>query len=355
MITLAANMRKLIILSSFLISTTLAFCQEGQVIQEKATLFQLQHNADKIEFIVVDMVLNKKKPIFLWCQGSLPQPLFGEIFNRNNEWVFYFQGGGIANFNYSEIVKNYHLVVISMPHTPTIVSRENLSKQFLYVPDLSKPRELSEEYIEADYLENYVSRGNKVLEFLATKDWVNTDELVVAGASQGSKVATKIATCNPNVTHLGLFSPNPFGRIDQFVRQPRLDAQLGKISWAKADSLMQQQYDFFKKANNPDSLKADPRLKAWKTFSEPLYDDWLNLDIPIYLAYGTEDRTSDLCDIIPLFFISANKDNLTLKRYLHLEHNFFEVEEDGRTNYEKAHWNNVMMEFMNWIDKGANR
>ncbi len=337
-----------------MISINSAFSQEGQIIQEKATLFQLQNGEDTIEFIVVDTELNQRKPIFLWCQGSLPQPLFGEIFGRDGEWVYYFQGGGIANFNYSKIIENYHLVVISMPHTPTVVSKENLSKQFLYVPDLTKPRELSKKYIEKDYLENYVSRGTKVLDFLATKDWINTDELIVAGASQGSKVATKIATSNPLVTHLGLFSPNPFGRIDQFVRQPRLDAELGRITWEKADSLMQQQYDFFKKANNPDSLKAEPRLKAWKTFSEPFYDDWLALDIPIYLAYGTEDRASDLCDIVPLFFIAANKDNLTLKRHLHLEHNFFEAE-DGRTNYEKGHWHEVMMGFLDWLDNAANR
>ncbi|BDC99476.1 hypothetical protein [Persicobacter psychrovividus] len=344
-----------ILLILFLLSFNLTFAQKGKVIQEKATLFQLEGDTDTIEFIVVDTILDKKKPIFLWCQGSLPQPLFGEMLGRENEWKYYFQGGGIANFDYAKIVEDYHLVVISMPHTPVVVSRANLNQQFLYVPDPNKPSALSEQFIEADYLDNYVSRGNKVLEFLATKDWVETSGLIVAGMSQGSKVATKIAVNNPMVTHLGLFSPNPFGRVDQFIRQARLDAQLGKISWEKADTLMQLQYDYFKIAHNPDSLKAYPRLEGWKSFSEPLYDDWLSLDIPIYLAYGTEDRTSDLCDIVPLFFISVNKSNLTLKRYLHLEHNFFEVGENGRPNYEKANWDKVMLGFVEWINHVANK
>lgn len=346
-------MQKTIIAILFIISN-LAFSQEGQIIENKAILFQLPHGEDTIEFIIVDTMLNEKKPIFLWCQGSLPQPLFGEIYGANNEWSYYFQGGGIVNFNYREIVENYHLVVISMPKTPVRVSRNNLNRQFQYVPDLTKPRTFSKAYIEADYLENYVKRGNKTLEFLKTKDWVSSGKLVVAGHSQGSKVATKIATTNPSVTHLGLFSPNPFGRVDQFIRQARLDAQLGRISWLKADSIMEQQYDWFRKAHNHDTLKADPRLKAWKSFSEPFYDDWLSLNIPIYLAYGTEDRASDLCDIMPLFFIAENKDNLTLKRYLHLEHNFFKVDEGGKVNYQNPHWTSVMTGFLDWLNQSSN-
>lgn len=342
-------MYKVVLFFLLFISFNPTFCQEGRVIHEKATLFQLKRDRDTIEFIVVDTVLNEKKPIFLWCQGSLPQPLFGEIDNHSSEQTYYFQGGGIANFNYSKIVESYHLVIVSMPKTPVTVSKEHLNEQFLFVPDLDNPKALLKEYIESDYLNNYVYRGNEVIQYLSSKNWVNTDELVVAGASQGSKVATKIARTNPLVTHLGLFSPNPFGRIDQFVRQPRLDAQLGRITWEEADSLMEKQYDFFKKANNPDSLKVEPRLNAWKTFSEPSYDDWLTLNIPIYLAYGTEDRSADLCDIVPLFFIAENKNNLTLKRYLNLDHNFFEVDKNGRTNHKKAYWNDVIMTFLNWL------
>lgn len=332
-----------------LLGLNLAICQKGQIIQNKAISFQLPLNGDTIEFIVVDKTLSKKKPIFLWCQGSLPQPLFGEYYDQNNQWSYHFQGGGIANFNYAKIVEKYHLVVISMPKTPLVVSREYLNNQFLYVPDKSNPETLSNEYLEADYLDNYVTRGNEVIRFLSKQDWATTEGLVVAGASQGSIVATKIATSNPLVTRIGLFSTNPFGRIDQLIREARFDAHLGKTSWEKADSTIQDQYDFFKKAHNPDSIKNDPGLKAWKTFSEPIYDDWLSLKIPIYLCYGTEDRVADLCDIIPIFFIAANKDNLTMKRHLYLEHNFFEVDENGNTNYQKPHWNDVMMDFLNWM------
>jgi len=339
-------MRKLIAILTLLYCSANSFGQSGQLIENKAIKFSIELEADTIDFIVVDTLLNEKKPIFLWCQGSLPVPLFCEIENYGN----YFFGGGVSNFDYREIAKQYHLVIISMPKTPILVRKENLNSSFQYIPNPEEPNKFSIDYIKADYLENYVNRGLKVLEFLKLQDWVDHEKLVVAGHSQGTKIATKIAAKNNEVTHLGLFAANPFGRIDQYVREARLDAQLGKISWEKADSLMNNYYEFYKQVNNEDSINADPSLNAWKTFTQTYYDDWLSLEIPIYLAYGTEDRTSDLCDIVPLFFIEKGKENLTLKRYIGLEHNFFELKENGRANHEKGHWNEVIEEFIQWIE-----
>lgn len=55
------------------------------------------------------------------------------------------------------------------------------------------------------------------------------------------------------------------------MRQARLDAQLGKITWEEADQQMEAQYEYFKTANNPDSLAQNPELKAWQSFSEPFW------------------------------------------------------------------------------------
>jgi pimeloyl-ACP methyl ester carboxylesterase len=321
------------------------YSQRGVLIENKAILFSLEQNQDTIDFIIVDTTIHEKKPIFLWCQGSLPIPLFCEI----ESYGYYFFGGGVTNFNIADIVDAYHLVVISMPKTPVFAKKENLNKAYQYTPYPEQDNRFSDAYIEADYLENYVKRAKAVLQFLERQPWVSSDTLIVAGHSQGSKIASKIAVEHPGITHLGLFSANPFGRIDQYVRTARLDAQIGKISWQEADSIINQQYAFFEKVNNVDSIKTNPEFKAWKSFNETYFDDWLALDIPIYLAYGTEDRSADLCDIIPLFFIGEGKKNLTLKRYPGLEHNFFEVSPEGRPNYEKGHWAEVVKTFTEWV------
>jgi len=91
-------------------------------------------------------------------------------------------------------------------------------------------------------------------------------------------------------------------------------------------------------------------MKTLNSFSKPYFDDLLKLKIPICVVYGTEDRVADLCDLLPLFFIEQGKSNLTLKRYINLEHNFFEVDKNGKVNYENAHWEDVMNQFVKWIN-----
>jgi pimeloyl-ACP methyl ester carboxylesterase len=342
---LNAKQNSIIFMFLLLLGTLSSKSQEHKVIHKQVIQFSLKSKNDSINFVVVDTSLQQKKPVFLWCQGSLPIPLFAEL----EEYGYIFLGGGVSNFDYKTIVKKFHLVIISMPKTPVSVDKEHLNRSMQYIPNPEQPHNFSKAFYEADFLENYVERGQAVLKFLKKQKWVDRKQLVIAGHSQGSKVATKIAVNHSEVTHLGLFGANPFGRIDQMIREARLKAELGKISQAKADSIIKDQYDFFRYVQDDSARKEDPSLKAWKSFEQMFYRDWLKLEIPIYLAYGTADRTSDLCDLIPLYFIAAGKENLTMKRYWGWEHNFFEVSKDGAINYEKAHWAEVMNTFLNWI------
>lgn len=327
----------------FLFFFHFTFSQKGKIINNQSTSFEILDKNEKIEFIVFDTELTEKKPVLLWCQGSLPYPIY---VNSKEEGIWLI-GGGITNFDISNIVKNYHLVIISMPKTPLVADEKEINESYWYFGNSNDKNIPTTEFQKADYLENYVNRGLKVLKFLKKQNWVDNSKLIVVGHSQGSKVATKIAIENKNVSKLGLFSANPFGRIDQNIRSYRKDAEQKLISWKEADKKIEEEYQTFKDANNPKILKEKPELLAWKSFSIPLIDDWINFNKPIYLAYGTNDIASDLNDIIPLYFIREHKDNLTLKRYLNLEHNFFEVEE-GKANHEKPHWENVMNEFINW-------
>lgn len=338
---------KIILLTIFLFISLFLSSQNKNIINNEATHFSIKMKNDTIDFIVLDTVLNTRKPIFLFCQGSLPMPLFVKPENEQI-WMI---GGGIINFNINEIKKEYHLVVISMPKTPIIVGEKNLNESYCYVPDSTKPKEFDKQYVLADYLENYQKRGNEVLKYLRKQKWVDNSKLVVAGHSQGSKVATSITISNKNVTQLGLFSANPFGRIDQLVRGSRKDAEAKKITWQEADEKINSRYQMLRDAYNETVLKNEPDLLAWKSFSKPQINDWLKIKIPTYLAYSTNDIASDLCDLVPLFYIQNSKNNLTFKRYLNLEHNFYEVNEDGSPDYEKEHWKEVMSEFVKWTLK----
>lgn len=327
---------------TFFLSFQLFFSQNRKVINNESTHFQISDRSENIDFIVVDPKLETKKPIFLWCQGSLPYPLY--VNSKSGIWLI---GGGITNFDVKNIKKYYHLVIVSMPTTPVIAEENQINDSYWYIGNSKDKDEPSEDFIKADYLENYTSRAIRVLKFLKKQDWVDNSQLIVAGHSQGSKVATKITAEYQPVSKLGVFGANPFGRIDQNIRDYRKDAEKNTITWADAEKGIEKQYQLYKEANDPEILKNKPSLLSWKSFSIPLLDDWLSFNKPIYMAYGTHDIASDLCDLVPLYFIRAHKDNLTYKRYLNMDHNFFEME-NGEPNHDKPHWEQVMNRFIEW-------
>lgn len=185
-------MKKLLYLIAFLFLFQFSFAQKNEIINNQVVHFSLKHNNDIIDFIVIDTVLTTKKPIFLFCQGSLPMPLFIKQTKGNIKMI----AGGIKNFDIDKIKEHYHLVMISMPKTPFIVEAKNLDNSYCYIPDPKKPEEFSNEYELSDYLENYEVRGNTVLKYLQKQKWVDNSKLIVAGHSQGSKVATAIAISN---------------------------------------------------------------------------------------------------------------------------------------------------------------
>lgn len=338
---------RLLVLLTVMLSALRASAQE--VVNNESTHFQLKQKAGTIDFMVMDTVLTRKKPVFLWCQGSLPYPLY----LQDTSGVLYLLGGGVPNFDLAGIRKHYHLVVISMPETPFIAPVTEVSEGYWYAPD-PEHNNPTMEFVKADYLDHYVERAHTVLKFLAKQQWVDRSELIVAGHSQGAKVAVQIAVREKSVTKLGIFGGNPFGRVDQMIRQARKDAESGKITWEEADRRMQEEYAQYALANDPAAVESDPGLLAWKTFSLPFMEKLVALKIPVYMVYGTADIVADLCDLAPLYAIRAGKKNLTCVRRIGEEHNFFPVDENGQPDHANGKWGEVMDGFIAWTNEMEN-
>jgi len=338
------KLQKLLLLFS-IISSFALFGQE-RVPGTNYTHFQLKNKQDTIDFVVADTSFNEVKPILLFCQGSQPIPLF-IVFDDGH-----ILSAPLGNFDVQHMKLNYHVVVISMPHTPVVVNRNLLNRQYSYITDTTHQYSYSLDYLLSDYAENYINRANIVLKYLQKQKWVNPNELVVSGHSQGSRIAVGITALNKNVTRLGLFGYNPMNRREQLIRQARKSAEQGEITWEKADSIQEEQLEHYKVSQNEDSVKAHPYLTAWKSFSKSTLDELLQIDIPIYIAYGSEDIAADPCDLLPLKFIENRKDNLTLHRYPNLDHNFFPVNENGESDHStRGFWQEVMNAFIDWTRK----
>jgi len=75
------------------------------------------------------------------------------------------------------------------------------------------------------------------------------------------------------------------------------------------------------------------------------------LKIPIYITYGTKDIGTLGCDILPIEFAKIGKTDYKLKAYPGLGHNFEEIDENGQSNFDKMHWDEVFTEFMKWLEE----
>ena len=307
--------------------------------------FKIINNSDTIEFVKTNSKIDSIKPVIIFCQGSNPIPL---IINKNNTKFF----ATLSNFDYKKIALKYHLIIISMPHIPVEVNYNKVNSQYCYITDSTDQHSYPASYLTKNYSEKYIERTKAVIEYLYKQNWVNKKQVILFGHSQGSKIAVGAALFNPKVSHVGYASGNPIGRIDQLIREQRKLAKENKITREESQLQIESIYgmwsDICKNPNATTTEFGDPN-RTWTSFSKPLIDDMLNLNKPLYVTYGTEDVTSMFCDLLPIYFIRANKNNLTLKPIIGVDHNFFEIDTNGNTDYKKGHWQDIIDDFIKWV------
>ena len=332
-------MKKITTLLALLTFIHLGYTQ-NRVEGTEFTAFSIKETNDTIDFVIADTILNVKKPMLLFCQGSMPVPLFVNVEDERIIPLI------LGNFDLDEMKKHYHVVVISMPKTPMIAKYAELSEEYFYIGNSGR-RNPTDEFSLADYSENYLRRAKLVIDYLKKKAFIDSSKLVVCGHSQGSRIAVGIAATNKEVTHLGLFGYSYERRIDGIIRKIRVQAENCEITWEEADSLQADRYEFYSRVLNDDSLKATPHLTSWKSFSKTSIIELAALKIPVYIANGSEDVGCAETDMIPLYFIEKGKTNYVFRRYPGLEHNFFPIV-DGMPDYKNGEWVNVMNAFIQW-------
>ncbi len=335
--------RQFIIL--FILVTFDIFSQDlGLISGLDARHFQLKNSKDTIDFVLINGNTDIKKPTLIFCQGSNPRPLI--VILPSGKKFF-----PSVNFDLNKIAKEYHLILVSMPNTPVEVPKHKLSNDFCVISDTNDQHSFSQLYLANNYADNYIRRTKEVINFLSAQKWVYADKILLFGHSQGSKVAVGASISNPKVFKVGYASGNPIGRIDQLIREQRQLANDRKISQEQAQKQINDTYEMWRQINeapNATSTEFGDPNKTWTSFSTSTLDELLMIKQPLYVVYGTSDITATFCDLLPLYFIRSHKSNLTLRPYLDLEHNFFEIDKDGAPIYTKGHWQEVMDDFLFW-------
>lgn len=290
-------------------------------------------HASGVDYILVGNDTNKQKDALIFLQGSLPIPL---VINMDNgEYI-------LLPFNYQKLSEQYHVYVITMPHTPIAAQANQLNKQYCYIPNRGNPNKFSEEYLKANILETYVSRTNTVINDIKQKHW-NANKVHLIGHSQGAKIAAVVASNNNSVSTVAFLGFNAFGRFDEQIRKLRLK-QLPQKEYESQLNLLYNDWKHIK--SNADNWQDG--LNSWVSFSIDYTPYLLNINCPMFIGYGTQDIGASNSDLIPLKLVDAGKTNFTIKPYVGLDHNFFEFN-DGKPDRSKGHWAEVVEDVVEWI------
>lgn len=323
------------------LATVVCFGQDLGVIENSnSRIFEIVENQDTIHFIKINKDVETPKPVIIVLQGSLPIPLA----------IKYPAGISFTSFPYKvseDLLSKYNIIVISMPDIPVLVNKNEIDNRGTYT-------KIPRSYKRKNYLQNYIDRTNFVIDFIEKQPWFNNEKLVLFGHSQGSYVAVKVGNQNPKVTKVGVSGMSPNGRFQQYLSRVRYEEHIGEISPIESQNKIDEYYKRWKHISGnryDDSQKQGDTFKATYSFSENFVDDILELRKPIFIAYGTKDIGALGCDLLPIEFERMGKSDYKLQAYPELGHNYEEIDENGKSNYNKMHWDEVFNEFIKWINE----
>lgn len=312
-------------------------------------LFDKKTN-DSIRFLVSQTIDKQTKGIFLFCQGSTPQPL---ILQENGKFVF----AGLP-FDHMPFRNQYRFVVVSKPGIPVVADSTELAAEYYYID--KNTGALPNNYLNFNNLQYYTYAHQKVLDFLCKQNWVNKNKIVVAGHSQGYRVAANLAA-QPNtpISHLICASSNPYSRFHNTIniRQQEYAGEISpQVAQKKIDTLYAQFKELLKFKNDKLRFWDWDSYYNWASFTDPpAVDMLLSTQIPILVCYGTADTNALLNDMLPFEFIRRNKNNLTLKPFPNYDHNFFEpIYKNSKFVSFEFHWDEVAKWWFKWINRNSN-
>jgi dienelactone hydrolase len=270
-----------------------------------------------------------RKPLLLWVQGSLPVPL-----------VLYDHRGAypVFPFHPKKVLKNCHLAVISKPGVPLVANVEGKDPNQLF-----RTATPPAYYRARNYLGYYVQRDEAVLRYLKRQPWVTSDQVLVAGHSEGSTIVAQLVAV-PGLVSRGIYlSGSPLGRaLTEVARNPfnpdttAADVEQGYAKWARAVATPTQNED----------TPGDSPLNTYSHGQSQL-PALLGARVPLFIGYGTRDDAVVANDYLRIEAIRLHKTNLTFHAYVGREHNFFGFK-DGQVNFDDFYWDHVGADFLRW-------
>ena len=313
---------------------------------QKAEDFGFRHLQTIYKSDTVDILIKSKrgeeqikKPLFLFCQGSLPIPLIIKYDVNGKKGIY-----NVFVFNTDSLSKKYHLAIINKPFVPLIADKNSLTNEMTFADSLGN---FSTNYTKRNLLDYYVDRNIQVINFLQKQSFISSTNLVLAGHSEGAAIAASIAYKCKKVTKLIYSGGSPLGRIMSIIGRIR-NEQL-----TDSTRNLNEIFDYWNKTvtnKNNDNSTSDT-YKGQYQFSYPApIENLLNLNIPVLVTYGTKDFGAVLQnDYLRVKTIAKQKTNFTFNEYVGLDHNFFPLLQNNKPNYDIFNWDKVAEDWRVWL------
>ena len=275
----------------------------------------------------------QRKPVFFFVQGSLPRPA-----------ILYDDKGPYRPIpiQLDLLLARCHLVIVGKPGIPLTGDVRQLGPGATYTdPRTHQPPQA---YCQRNYLGYYVQRNTQVVHYLARQPWVQAADITAMGHSEGSTIVARMARGASQLRRVIYLSGSPLGRM------------LTQVSGARQENDSTAAEELFQRwaavvaAPGASACQGDSnRLVASLSSRQSPLDDLLHSRIPVFVGYGTRDRSALLNDYLRLETIRAGKTNFSFHAYPGLEHNFFGFT-NGQLDYDKAQWDRVARDFLAWMN-----
>lgn len=294
----------------------------------------MRYQCDTVNILVLSQKGDerKRKPVFLFVQGSLPSPIL-----KYNERGLY----SVFPFETEKYLADYHLIIISKPGVPLVADVKTLTPSYEY--NDPKTGQVPAAYCQRNYLEYYVGRNAAVLRYLTHQPWVEAKNITAMGHSEGSNVVARLARRPGPLSRVVYLSGSPLGRMLTVIAGNRQDADS-----VDAENNFAYWKDVVTDPKQNNCLGDTHLLVSSLSSNQTPLDDFRHSKIPVFVGYGTRDRSALLEDYLRLEMIRAGKTNLTFRAYPELEHNFFGFT-NGKVDQEKWNWDRVARDFFAWM------
>lgn len=276
----------------------------------------------------------KKKPqnLVVYIQGTDANPIFS--YSAINDKVTFSRWFGD---DFKKLDATYTFAIIPKPGMEGLYEDATI--------------EVPQKYYKNNYLDYRVHQLDVAINHILENHIENPGKIVVYGHSEGAAIAAPLALKNKAITHLGFWAGNVLNNFYEFSLFNRIEALTGKISDKEAHQNIMGILNWYKQVTlAPDNTDLDHfgfTNKRWSSYEKAPIDYLVQLDIPVYALFGTEDGSTPIetAYLLPVKFIENRKENLTFEVCIGCNHSFQLENEDRQPSQRDKEFE----KFMDWV------